>query len=50
MWHRITDRVREKMEPARERRESGGRGSGGGGWGSRRSEKKTSRVEVIDHD
>lgn len=31
MWHRITDWVREKMEPARERRESGGRGGGGGG-------------------
>lgn len=31
MWHRITDWVREKMEPVRERRESGGSGAGGGG-------------------
>lgn len=31
MWHRITDWVREKMEPVREGRESGGCGGGGGG-------------------
>lgn len=38
MWHRITDWVREKMEPVRERRESGGRGGGGAPEGVKRKQ------------